>query len=107
MDNATVAVLLTFGGTFLTAISGIAIAVIYSNRERVSSAESAADSLNEQWRKFKDDKIQSLREDNADLRRKWADAEARADREHDRSEHLQMVIDEQRAEEQEKIRDRQ
>ena len=106
MDNATLAVLLTFGGTIITAISGVAIAIVVNNRERATTAETTADKLEEKWRAFKDDQISTLRQENADLRRRWADAEAHADREKARADHLQMVINEQRAEEQEKIRER-
>lgn len=94
MDNATTLVLFGFLGTVVTGVASIAVAIIVNRREKHDSAESSADKLDEQWRAFKDDQINNLRADNAELRTKWADAEARADR-------LQRVIDTMRAEEKE------
>lgn len=106
MDTATLAVLLTFGGTIVSALSAIGVAVIVNGRENKDSASGSAEKLEEKWRAFKDEQLQDLRQKNADLMLKWADAEARADREQDRADHLQMVLDAQRAEEQEQTDDR-
>jgi hypothetical protein len=106
MDNATLAVLLTFGGTIVTAISGVVIAVVVNNRERAGTAEATADKLEEKWRAFKDEQIQDLRNKVADLTLKLVDMEAAKNREQDRADHLQMVIEEQRAEEQERLHER-
>lgn len=114
MDTATLAVLLTFAGTVITTTAGVIVAIVVNSREKTDSAtasiekarEAAAEDakrLNQDRLTFKDEQIRDLRHDMANLRLKLADAEARADREKDRADHLQMVIEEQRAEEQEKI----
>jgi hypothetical protein len=106
VDAASLAVLLGLCGTIISAISAVVIAVIVNRREKQDSTAASADKLEEKWRQFKDEQIHLLREENATLRIKWADAEARADAAEKRADRMRITTNEPPIDNQERIDDR-
>lgn len=101
MDSATLAVVLTFGGTIFMGASGIVVAIIVHGRENRDSAEKTAEKLNQREDELNEKRVTLhkernviLSQENAELRIKLANAEARADR-------LQHAINEGRADKRE------